>query len=55
MEALTAECMAESFHEMLPDAPMDNFPENPEYPRFAITDCGHVYVWGVVTYAIHKV
>ena len=30
-------------------------PENPDYPKFDITDREYVHVWGVVTYAIHKV
>lgn len=30
-------------------------PENPDYPEFDITHRKHVYIWGVVTYAIHKV
>lgn len=30
-------------------------PENPDYPEFDITHREHVYIWGVVTYAIHKV
>ncbi len=29
--------------------------ENPDYPDFDITDREYVHVWGVVTYAIHKV
>lgn len=30
-------------------------PENPEFPEFDITQREHVHIWGVVTYAIHKV
>lgn len=30
-------------------------PENPDYPEFDITHKEHVHIWGVVTYAIHKV
>lgn len=30
-------------------------PENPDYPEFDITHKEHVYIWGVVTYAIHKI
>jgi DNA polymerase V len=29
-------------------------PENPAYPEIDITEHEHVHVWGVVTYAIHK-
>ena len=29
--------------------------ENPDYPSFDITDRESVHIWGVVTYAIHKV
>ena len=29
-------------------------PENPDYPHFDITDREYVHIWGVVTYAIHK-
>ena len=29
-------------------------PENPNYPRFEITDHEYVHVWGVVTYVLHK-
>ena len=29
-------------------------PENPEYSEIDITEHEHVHVWGVVTYAIHK-
>lgn len=29
-------------------------PENPDYPRFDITDNEYVHVWGVVTYVLHK-
>ena len=29
-------------------------PENPDYPVFDITEREYVYVWGVVTYVIHK-
>ncbi len=29
--------------------------ENPDYPSFDITDREYVHIWGVVTYAIHKV
>ena len=29
-------------------------PENPDYPEIDITEHEHVHVWGVVTYAIHK-
>ena len=29
-------------------------PENPEYSGIDITEHEHVHVWGVVTYAIHK-
>lgn len=29
-------------------------PANPDYPEFEISDCEYVHVWGVVTYAIHK-
>ena len=28
-------------------------PENPDYPKFDITDREYVHIWGVVTYAIH--
>ena len=30
-------------------------PENPDYPKFDITDREYVHVWGVVTYSVHKV
>lgn len=30
-------------------------PENPDYPEFDITHKEHVHIWGVVTFAIHKV
>ncbi len=30
-------------------------PENPDYPKIDITNREHVHIWGVVTYAIHKV
>ncbi len=30
-------------------------PENPDYPEFDITEKEHIHIWGVVTYAIHKV
>jgi len=30
-------------------------PENPDFPEIDITEHEHVHVWGVVTYAIHKV
>lgn len=30
-------------------------PENPDYPEFNITHKEHVHIWGVVTFAIHKV
>ncbi len=30
-------------------------PENPDYPEFDITLKEHIHIWGVVTYAIHKV
>ncbi len=30
-------------------------PENPDYPKFDITDREYVHIWGVVTYAIHRV
>ena len=29
-------------------------PENPDYDEIDITEHEHVHVWGVVTYAIHK-
>ena len=29
-------------------------PENPDYPVFDITEKEYVYIWGVVTYVIHK-
>lgn len=29
-------------------------PANPDYPEFEITNSEYVHVWGVVTYAIHK-
>ena len=29
-------------------------PDNPDYPEFDITNREHVHIWGVVTYAIHK-
>ena len=29
-------------------------PENPDYPEFDITNREHVHIWGVVTYAVHK-
>ncbi len=29
-------------------------PENPDYPRFDITDREYVHIWGVVTYVVHK-
>ncbi len=29
-------------------------PENPDYPEIDITEHEHVHIWGVVTYAIHK-
>lgn len=29
-------------------------PENPAYPEIDITDREHVHIWGVVTYAVHK-
>ena len=29
-------------------------PENPEYPEFDITRRESVFIWGVVTYVIHK-
>ena len=29
-------------------------PENPDYPRFDITNREYVHVWGVVTYVVHK-
>jgi len=29
--------------------------ENPDYPNFDITGHEHVHIWGVVTYAVHKV
>ena len=29
-------------------------PENPDYPVFDITEREYVYIWGVVTYVIHK-
>ena len=29
-------------------------PANPEYPRFDITTREYVHVWGVVTFAMHK-
>ena len=29
-------------------------PANPEYPRFDITNREYVHVWGVVTFAMHK-
>lgn len=28
--------------------------ENPDFPDFDITESEHVHIWGVVTYAIHK-
>ena len=30
-------------------------PENPEYPKFDITNREYVHIWGVVTYVVHKV
>ena len=30
-------------------------PENPEYPKFDITNMEYVHIWGVVTYVVHKV
>jgi len=30
-------------------------PENPDYAEIDITEHEHVHIWGVVTYAIHKV
>jgi len=30
-------------------------PENPEYSEIDITEHEHVHIWGVVTYAIHKI
>lgn len=30
-------------------------PENPDYPEFDITLKEHIHIWGVVTYAIHKI
>jgi DNA polymerase V len=30
-------------------------PENPDYSEIDITEHEHVHVWGVVTYAIHRV
>lgn len=30
-------------------------PENPEFPEVDITEREHVHLWGVVTYAVHKV
>ena len=30
-------------------------PENPDYPKFDITNREYVHIWGVVTYAVHKV
>ena len=30
-------------------------PENPDYPKFDITNREHVFIWGVVTYVVHKV
>ncbi|MCR4667629.1 MAG: translesion error-prone DNA polymerase V autoproteolytic subunit [Desulfovibrio sp.] len=29
-------------------------PANPDYPEFDITHREHIHIWGVVTYAIHK-
>lgn len=29
-------------------------PANPDYPPFDITEREHVHIWGVVTYAIHR-
>jgi len=29
-------------------------PENPDYAAIDITEHEHVHVWGVVTYAVHK-
>lgn len=29
-------------------------PANPDYPEFEITHSEYVHIWGVVTYAIHK-
>ena len=29
-------------------------PENPDYPKFDITDREHVHVWGVVTSTVHR-
>lgn len=30
-------------------------PANPDYPEIEITNCEYLHVWGVVTYAVHKV
>jgi len=30
-------------------------PENPDYAEIDITEHEHVHIWGVVTYAVHKV
>ena len=30
-------------------------PENPEYPKFDITNREYVHICGVVTYVVHKV
>ena len=29
-------------------------PANPEYPEIDITDAEYLHIWGVVTYALHK-
>ena len=29
-------------------------PENPDYPIFDITEKEYVYIWGMITYVIHK-
>lgn len=29
-------------------------PENPDYPEIDITEREYVYIWGIVTYVIHK-
>lgn len=30
-------------------------PENPDFPELDITEREHAHIWGVVTYAVHKV